>query len=1026
MTLTNASSLPTPIELLLRRSVLAMSMLFFVASGFAALVYQSIWSTYLGLLLGHAAYAQALVLSIFMGGMAIGAWFSSRIVLSPARLFIAYAVVEIGIGILGLLFHPEYTLLADISLNSVLAEVSSPSAALVWQMLSATLLVLPQSILLGMTFPLLGAACVQASNSQNSSVLGGLYFANSIGAAFGALWATFVLVPTVGTPGALQFAGVINLVVGALALVFSVWILQGAKPPPTPLKGASPSDSSKPSATLLTVMLWAALVTGATSFVYEIGWVRMLSLALGSTVHSFELMLSAFIFGLALGGLAVRRWRRGDTESLVYAAALAQVAMGIVSLLCLVVYAHSFDYVKWLIAAARPSSEGYSIFLFGSAALSIFTVMPAAFFAGMTLPLMTAAVIKAGHGTDKIGKVYAANTLGAIIGVLLMIHVLVPLLGVRLSFMLAAIVDVFLGVVLLRMYCGEPRRAVYGGALFAAVIALAVAESSGRVEEKVLASGVFRGGYTHIAEGSRVAYFRDGKTATVSVQIDDAKGFRSIATNGKTDAMVQVIPGGPIADDEVTMVTAAALPLASRQKFERAAVIGFGSGLTTHTLLGSSRVGSVDTIEIESAMIEGARAFGKLNERAYKDPRSRIVINDARTFFASGNKQYDLIISEPSNPWVSGVASLFTLEFYDEIRRHLNPNGILVQWIHAYELDDPLLATMFAAFKERFAYVDIYVTNDVDLLLVGRQEASAFPDELDQLNDDGLTSELHARGLTDSQFYAARKIANTDGVRSFIRVFSATPHSDFFPVVSMQAPRTRFMGLSSLLVPALVEPRLPVHQMLHGRRELDLTNLSEATEPTSPNLKIISAHWRAEAVRQSFESGAPNLRLMTRHLEMVQMVAALLELSTTCQEGLGLSIWSESLVNVASLTLPYLSPDKGVALFDSPEWMKCSEVGSEQSAWLQLMVSIAKRDATAMEQLASNIAQSTSTASSNSKSYLVLTAMLAKLKRRDYQGVFDAELALDQEIGRESPLFPLRTYFLAMARVQLEDSKAAK
>lgn len=1004
-----------------RRAVLAISMTFFVSSGFAALIYQSVWSTYLGLVLGHAAYAQALVLSIFMGGMAIGSWLSSRVRIGPERLILAYGVIELVIGVLGLLFHQEFLMLSDFSLNHVLPNTTSPTVALIWQWCSGAALVLPQSILLGMTFPILGAACLSRRDSTDSSVLGSLYFANSIGAAFGAMTATFVLMPAFGTPGALKVAGALNVAIGLSAIMFSRLVDSGDTGDPAAEKAAKVAELSiaEPAdRRLLKAMLWAAIITGATSFVYEIAWIRMLNLAMGSTQHSFELMLSAFILGLALGGLAVRRWARFGMKDVVRAAALAQVAMGIVSLLSLVAYARSFGYIEWLVAAARPGSEGYSLYLFGSAMLSLVVVTPAAFFAGMTLPLMTAAVTSKGYGHDKIGKIYAANTLGAIIGVFVTIHLLVPLMGVRLSLVLAALVDVMLGVVLIRLYADTFNRSLYYAALAASVIAFGLSQTVGRVTPEQQASGVFRGGSIRAASASdRVVYIRDGKTATISLR-DGGNGMRAIATNGKTDASVQMLPDAMRTSDEVTMAMAASLPLASKNNVGKAAVIGFGSGLTTHTLLGAAAIERVDTIEIEAEMVMAARAFGQFNERAYKDPRSHIVINDARTFFASGNKHYDLIVSEPSNPWVSGVASLFTIEFYDEVRRHLTPDGVLIQWIQAYELSDALLATMVAAVLENFAYVDVYLTNSSDLLLVARQTPEAFPDRYDQLRGDAWLAELSRNGLASPEAYLSRKLAGTDGLRAYVRIYGAQPHSDFYPVVSLKGPEARFRNESTRGMLSLADPILPLQQMANGRAEIEPSSQLYSGN-TRTYSTVVRAHERAAIIREAVLTQSIVGDTIYEHPEVLREVPTLLSLSGGCQKDAALKLWIDSLVNVASMTLPSLSPSQSKGLFTDAAWMRCADPDSAQAQWMGFMAALSERDAVQVEQRGTALIRSSeSMSSAGSRQYLVLAVMLARLAQGNNAGVESAESEFGVQIGASGQLPLTRAYLLALSDVR--------
>lgn len=787
----------------LERALLAL----FVASGFAGLIYQSIWSHYLGLSLGHAAYAQTLVLAIFMGGMAFGAWLVSRLGVNWVRLIRAYAVVEIVIGLAGLAFHPLFVAYTGLSQDVVYPALESAWMVRAWQWGTAALLIAPQCVLLGMTFPLMSAGYLRVAPRADGEILGGLYFTNSIGAAFGALFATFVLLPWIGMPGAVGTAGLVNLVVGVLAWMVS----RRADVQPAPR--AEPASKPAGITGFQYWMLFAAAITGASSFVYEIGWVRLLNQALGTTVHSFELMLSAFILGLAFGGWWIRRRSQSITDAVSYAG-YAQIGMGLAALLSLPVFAQSFRGVELLMSLLERDATGYALFSLGSAGIALLVMFPAAFFAGMTLPLFTMALLRRGVGEVGIGRVYAANTLGAIIGVALAVHVLIPGLGLQLAVTLAALADIVLGFALLRMGAGADSRAKLP-LLATTALVLMVSLIVGRMDPRQQASGVFRHGRGSLDESSQVLFIRDGKTATVSVYSHGAAG--TIATNGKPDATLYMDMSGSDLGDEVTMVMAGALPLAIHPDPRRIAVIGWGSGLTTHTLLGSPAAATVDSIEIERAMYDGAKLFHSRVSRAYDDPRSKLHVDDARTYFSSGHRRYDVIISEPSNPWVSGVASLFTREFYRFLRGHLDQGGIAVQWVQSYELDDPLLLTMVSALISEFPHVEVYLTNSTDLLFV-LSESPIQAVDVSRLRHSPLDAELRHVGLANEADFRLRRLATRRTLAALVELVGSPPHSDFYPVVSLNAPRARFTGESASGLQILMMAGMPVLEMVDGRR----------------------------------------------------------------------------------------------------------------------------------------------------------------------------------------------------------------
>src|SRR4051812_14779993 len=267
----------------------------FIASGFAGLIYESIWTQYLKLFLGHAAYAQSLVLVVFMGGMAAGAAWCGRRSARMANPLMAYAVVEALVGLAALVFHAAFVAVTDWSYESPLPTLGNEWLALAAKLGLSCLLILPQSVLLGATFPLMSAALIRAAPRVAGESLAMLYFTNSLGAAAGVLTSGFVLIAAFGLPGTLRVAGEINL---AIALVVA-FIARPLRHRPMPAQSGVQEG--------VPLLLAVAFFTGLASFVYEVSWIRMLSLVLGASTHSFEVMLAAFIFGLALGGLSVRR-----------------------------------------------------------------------------------------------------------------------------------------------------------------------------------------------------------------------------------------------------------------------------------------------------------------------------------------------------------------------------------------------------------------------------------------------------------------------------------------------------------------------------------------------------------------------------------------------------------------------------------------------------------------------------------------------------------------------------------------------
>jgi spermidine synthase len=969
----------------LERLLLAL----FVASGFAGLIYQAIWSHYLGLSLGHAAYAQTLVLAIFMGGMALGAWLISRFGVHWRRLIFAYAVVEVLIGIGGIAFHPIFEAYTSLSQNTVYPSLGGDFAVRAWQWGSAALLIAPQSILLGMTFPLMSGGYLRVAPRADGEILGGLYFTNSIGAAFGALFSTFVLLPAVGMPGAVATAGVVNIVVGLFA-----WLVSRRADVDAPAPAATPAETagSKPADRgFFSMMLVAALITGGSSFVYEIGWVRMLNQALGTTVHSFELMLSAFILGLAFGGWWIRSRSSRITDAVSYAG-YAQIWMGIAALLSILVFASSFSWVGGLMSITPRTDSGYFWFSLASGGISLLVMFPAAFFAGMTLPLFTMAMLRRGGGETSIGRIYAANTLGAILGVMLAVHVLIPLLGLRLAVSVAALADIVLGVVLIRRFANEVRPKLYIGALAASLVVIAASAVLGRLDPRQLASGVFRHGNSSLQSNTSVVYLKDGKTATVAFYLTGSQG--TIATNGKPDASIQMIPEALPSDDEITMVMAAALPLAAHPAPETVAVIGWGSGLTTHTLLGSDRLTGVDTIEIEKAMYDGAMQYGKRVARGYTDPRSHLRIDDARTFFSTGKRQYDVIISEPSNPWVTGVAGLFTQQFYRFMREHLKERGLVVQWVQSYELSDELLATILSALIAEFPYVEVYLTNSADLLFLS-SETPIPPLDLARLDNPELRKELKRVGLGGTGDLSVRKLANRDGLQALVTLFGAAPHSDYFPVVSLNAPRARFRNDKVNSLNNLSAVGMPLMEITAGRKPVAIAENVMLEDISFSALD----HWNARDVRDGV-LGASMEALARRIPKITEQIGTLRALSSTRVADARVGDWLEVAAIAADFTMGYLPAEDLAGVWIDPTWIVTTDQPEPVQAMLAAYDAAARRDGAAMRDAGlRGLGLLDAGAPNISREHLLVIAMLGHILTGDTP----AAVALAQQQGAAIP-----------------------
>lgn len=806
----------------------------FVLSGAAGLIYESIWSRYLSLFVGHSAYAQVIVLVIYLGGMSAGAALAAKCSARLREPLFGYAFAEIAVGIIGLFFHDIFRGVSAYAYASIFPALASGAALVAVKWAVAGLLILPQSLLLGTTFPLMSAGLLRRvspdGHSGSGRTLSVLYFANSIGAAAGVLIAGFYLIGRFGLPGTLLVAAVANLVAGCT--VFAVVRLtqdEADAAAPAPIDAASPPA---PPASPYLPELWKAMLvvaagTAFSSFIYEIAWVRMLSLVLGSATHSFELMLSAFILGLSLGAFWVRT-RADRFRDPIRALGVTQWWMGALAVLTLAAFLASFHWMAWLITALDLNPQGYRLFTVAKYAIALSVMLPATFCAGITLPLITRILLGAGSGERAIGAVYSVNTLGSIVGAGLAALVLMPWLGLKLLLVGGGVIDMVLGIGLLFM-AGRANHAARWLGAFATggmAVVLMYATLSVPFDRGMLISGVYRYGRLPTPGGADVVFYKDGRTATVSVRDAEDGGF-SLATNGKPDASLSPIwfshdtlaAPRQLEGDESTQVLLPVITLAHVPHAKTGAVIGNGSGLSTELLLGSPSFEKLVTIDIEPEMIRASRMFYPVNHRNFDDPRSQFVHDDAKSYFAAAHQKFDLILSEPSNPWVSGVSGLFTDEFYQRIRGYLTPNGVFGQWLHLYEIDDDLVLSVIEAVHKNFPSYQVFLTADVDILIVASNQPTLPTPDWRVVDYPGIRSDLHRFRHISPEALEGVRLVSREALAPLIGT-ARDANSDFYPVLDLGTELTRFMkqyatGFTGLgdarfdLGAALTDTRLP-------------------------------------------------------------------------------------------------------------------------------------------------------------------------------------------------------------------------
>jgi predicted membrane-bound spermidine synthase len=914
----------------------------FALSGFCGLIYESIWTHYLKLFVGHAAFAQTLVLAVFMGGMGLGAALAARLSSGVRNLLWAYAAAELVIGVMALGFHSTFVTVTDWAYATLLPATCTAETVCWTQGLLATVLIAPQSVLLGTTFPLMTGGILRIAPETPGRKLALLYFLNSIGAVAGVLTGGFLLIPALGLPGTLVVAGT-----GNILLAGAVYLLGGGTPP-RDLAPELASALAQPrfAVTSTRVLLLVAALTGLSSFIYEVVWIRMLTMVLGSATHSFEIMLASFILGLALGGWWIRA-RIDRAASPLLLLAYAQLAMGVLALLTLPLYNQTFDLMSWFMGALRRSDGGYILFNLALHGIALLVMFPAAFCAGMTLPIITRQLLVAG-GERAIGQTYAANTVGSIAGVLVTVHLLLPLLGLKWSLSVGAAIDILLGVGLLLAslpgaVASRPRVA---GALALSVLAAAAIPMVSSFDARRMASSVFRLGPASLAPDVEVVFSRDGKSATVQI-VRYADGTFSLYTNGKSDGSLRLRAEQAPSEDEITQTLLAALPLAYRPEARQVALIGFGTGMTSAGLLASRALARLDTIEIEPAIVEGARAFLPVTARAHNDARHHVYFDDARSFLARTGRVYDVIVSEPSNPWVSGVSGLFTQEFYRQAARYLKPGGLFVQWVHRYEISSELLATIIMAYGSVYRDYVVFEGASGDLILVGSLGGAIGEPDFSFPHAAPLHGDLARLGFLDTHAVGTHRLASAKVFRPLYETFRAAPNSDFIPTVDLQGPRARFLRQQDQHAVGLRAAGFPLVDVLEGG--VGQTVAQRNTHAHALPHRV-QAHVAARQIGAMFGVGPAFAGEPIAFSASAASVVAIEAAVRGCRQDAVAGVLVDRLLDVAELTLPSLARVDTQRLWALLLRTDCP-AGRQNPlvAWVTLIEAVARHDHAAME-----------------------------------------------------------------------------
>lgn len=675
----------------------------FILSGFCGLVYQVAWLRMLTLTFGSTVYAVSTLLTAFMGGLALGSAGIGRLTPRIRRPLMVYGLLELAIGVYGLLTPWMFEALDDLYIQVyILANPGASSFAMLRFVMAMAVLIVP-TMLMGGTLPVL-ARFVIRKREQTGAGAGVLYFANTAGAVLGCFSAGFLLIPLLGLRLAILTAAMLNGLVFVIAALLSRRCGEprprvDEKPLPS-AAAATPDDSG-----MRRLFFVFFFLTGMASLAYEVYWTRILVLYLGSSVYAFSVMLVVLLLGLALGSLICAPLSdRLKPPALAFWFGLVELGIGA----AILIQVHQFKGLSEMMgnlgASLGAPSYVKMIIVFFLATIQV--LLAPTVLMGASFPLAAKAVSGALRRVGRdLGDLYGVNTLGAIVGSFAGGFLLIPLLGVQWSMGVTAALNVAVGgVALLTARRGRANQAWLAPLPLVLVLGYVLLFNGLYPSEQVLSSaGVFN--HRGIAE---VIHFEEDAQATITVEkVRDTRGdWRSISLNGVNVA-------GTSIDLLAVQKMQGHLPLLVHGDARSVLHIGFGSGGTAHAVSRYPGVEHIRVAEISPGVIRtSARYFKDVNHTFWlEDERVKITYCDGRNFVLAAPQRFDVILSDSIHPRYSGNGSLYTKEYYELCRSKLNPGGIVSQWLPFYSLTDENLRMIFKSFQAVFPETYVFYVN---------------------------------------------------------------------------------------------------------------------------------------------------------------------------------------------------------------------------------------------------------------------------------------------------------------------------
>ena len=692
--------------------MLKLAALFLLLSGIASLTYQVVWVRLLGLSMGSTSASISTVLAAFFLGLALGSYLAERITRNRINSLKPYIVLEIIIGLAGLILLPIL-----LNLDAIMAATPALGATIPMKFAVTVVLLLIPTVCMGATFPVMASILIRRQDEVGLRV-SQLYSLNTAGAVLGAALAGFFFVPNWGLDGAIYIAFSFNLLIVVLGFYLNSKIELPPIEESAPVvaeEGAKVSASIADEAPLRGRALIVLFATGLVAIATEVGWTKYLSIFTGTTIYGFAAILTIFLIGIAAGSWAIKSYLERMRRPELW------MAFGLVLLGALLLLTRAgLTWIPPVYQAVNHFPVPVGVSLMVKYAFVFMLIFPPTFVFGALFPLNLRLYCGNLQGVrSRIGKAYAVNTVASIFGSLMAGFWIIPDFGTDVLLTSMAMVLLVLPFLFLPALSGRvPQVAVVSFA----VVALAGSWVLPHLNYKDLISSVQYDDESYAGKEPEYLFLKEGKAGVISMVTHDGRHVK-LQNNGLNESFIDL-------EDENNVLLVESLlglvPYMVHENPKSAFVVGFGGGITTKALT-LTKLESIRVVELEPAVVEAGRTILGGEIPALQDSRVTLSFNDARNTLLVEDNKYDIIAAQPSHPWLARASNVFTKNFFALVKSRLNEGGVYGQWVNLFHMDATTLKSLLRAFYEVFPHGMTFANLDTgDFMMYGSGSPIVF------------------------------------------------------------------------------------------------------------------------------------------------------------------------------------------------------------------------------------------------------------------------------------------------------------